>query len=90
MLQIGITIAVVIWFAVTAQRRGKNTVLWAIVGAVSYYVPSAVFGRFIFPALIGTVDLDNLGGYLILGVALAIAFGLVCCLIARAVLLKVA
>ncbi|MCA8907476.1 MAG: hypothetical protein KDA64_06245 [Rhodospirillaceae bacterium] len=88
MLQIGITIAVVIWFFVSAQKLDRNRLVWAIVGAVSYYVPSVIFGRFIFPALIGTVELDDLGGYLILGVVLSVATGLACCLIARGILLK--
>lgn len=88
MLQIAISVAVAVWFAINAKKRGKNPIIWVIVGAVSYYLPSVIFGRYIYPGIIGQINYDDLEMYLIIGVLLSIAVGVACCLAARAVLIK--
>ena len=88
MLQIGIAIAIIIWFFISARQKGKNPILWMIVGAVSYYIPAMIFGRFIYPAIIGPVALDDLTTYMIIGAILSIGIGVVCCIAARSALMK--
>jgi hypothetical protein len=87
MLEIIVMIGVIGWFSRTAKAKGKSGVLWGIVGALSYYGPVLIFGRFIYPSMVrGSVTNDNQFGYIALGIALDLAVGIGCCLLARQVL----
>jgi hypothetical protein len=88
MLEIFIMIGVIAWFARTASSLGKSGFLWGFIGAISYYGPVVVFGRFIYPEMVrGVVTYENQGLLTVGGVALSVAVGAGCCFIARQILL---
>jgi hypothetical protein len=77
------------WFYRTAKRQGRSSIGWVIIGALSYYIPVAIVGRLIMPALLkGEVTTDNLVAMMILSVVLSVGAGIGCCLLARRVLLS--
>jgi len=89
MLEIIIMIGVVGWFARTAKEKGKSGALWGFIGAISYYVPVLVFGFGIYPEMIrGQVTYENQTSYIVLGVVLNLGVGIICCLLARTMLLS--
>lgn len=89
MLEIAIMLLIMGWFAKQANTYGKSTALWAIIAAVSFYVPVLIFGRFIYPELIkGEVTYSNRTTYIIIGTLANIAVGAVFLFIARAKLLQ--
>ncbi len=44
-------IVVIIWFVNGAKKKGKNEYVWAAIGALSFYLPVAFFGFYLFPFL---------------------------------------
>jgi hypothetical protein len=89
MLEIIVMIGVIGWFSRTAKSKGKSGVLWGIIGALSYYGPVLLFGRLVYPAMVkGSVTYDNQFGYIALGIALDLAVGIGCCLLARQILIS--
>ena len=90
MLEIFIMLGVIGWFSRTAKSEGKSGLLWGFIGAISYYGPVIIFGRFIYPALVkGSVTYENQGTYMIVGILLNLAIGIGCCFLARNILLSV-
>ena len=89
MIEILVMIGVVGWFARTARSKGKSGFLWGFIGAISYYAPVIVFGRWIYPEMVkGSITYDNQFVYMILGLILSLAIGIGCCLLARKILLS--
>jgi hypothetical protein len=95
MLEIIIMIGVIGWFWRTARDGRKNSVIygvfWAIIGALSYYIPVLVFMIYIYPAIIKsyiTVTYDNQITLMLTGLALNIAVGAFCCFLASRVLVS--
>jgi Kef-type K+ transport system membrane component KefB len=52
MIELIVLICVIAWFVGTARDRGQPPLLWALVAAVSYYLPAIAFGWYIFPFLV--------------------------------------
>ena len=89
MFEIIIMLMVMGWFSKQANTFGKSGILWALIAAISFYVPVLIFGRMIFPALIeGKVTYSNQTSYVIIGTLSNIAIGALFLLLARAILLK--
>ena len=66
MIEIIIMLMIMGWFAKQANTFGKSVVLWALIAAISFYVPVLIFGRMIFPVLIeGKVTYSNRTFYMI-------------------------
>lgn len=77
------------WFYRTAKRQGRSPIGWVIIGALSYYIPVAIVGRGIMPAILkGQVTMDNLVEMMVITVALSVGAGIGCCVLARRVLLS--
>jgi hypothetical protein len=72
----------------TAESKGLNKGLWGFIGAASYYGPLLLFGYGIAPILIenGTLEFDSLQSAQISLVAMNIAVGITCCVIAYQIL----
>jgi len=89
MFEIIIMLMVMGWFAKQANTFRKSGILWAIIAAISFYVPVLIFGRLIYPSLIeGNVTYSNRTFYMVLGTLSNIAIGILFILLARAKLLK--
>jgi hypothetical protein len=89
MIELFIMVGVISWFATTAKAKGKNAVLWGIIGAISYYGPILLLGFVIFPLLVaGRLSLDNQSSYRVVGTILNLVVGIGCCFLARLILLS--
>ena len=90
MVEIIIMLIVMGWFAKEANTIGKSGILWALIAALSFYVPVLIFGRIIYPSLIEEqVTYSNQTKYMILGTVANIAIGAFFIFIARTRLLQV-
>ena len=81
MVEIIIMIGVVGWFFRTAQECGSNGFLWAAMGALSYYLPVILSGRFIFPALLRPIlTYENQFLLSVANIGASVAVGIICCI----------
>lgn len=91
MIELIILFLIMGWFAKEANTIGKNGILWAIIAALSFYIPVLIFGRIIYPFLImGRVTYSNQSKYIILGTVLNFVIGAFFVYIARTRLLHAA
>jgi hypothetical protein len=93
MLHIALMLGMLAWFWYTAKDHGRTVILWIIVGAGSYLVPVVLFDVFVSPVLEQQYYEGFLAGDHDTWVALLIGgfsllCGVVCCLIARRILLS--
>lgn len=90
MIEFIIMIFVAGWFAKTANKNGEPGGLWGLIGAISYYVPTLIFGFYIYPAMIrGTYySISSQSAIVMQGVLLSVLTGVCCCIIARVILLN--
>ena len=80
-IEIGVMISVAVWFVRMARLKRKSVLYWAVVGALSFYVPLFLFLHVIAPEIFESTMLH--GGLLLLGVPLfGFALGFASCSLA--------
>ncbi|MGH8500365.1 MAG: hypothetical protein ACRERV_16385 [Methylococcales bacterium] len=52
-------IATLIWFYYTAEKVGKNQALWAVIGALSYFMTRLLWTYVVFRPIIGPGVYDH-------------------------------
>jgi len=84
MIETIIMVGVITWFYRTARESGRNGIVWAVMGASSYYVPGFLCRQFLFPALLGPVlPYENRVDRQVVYLAAGIAVGFTCCVLFR-------
>lgn len=72
-------IAAFFWFFHAAGKVGKNQALWAIIGALSYFLTRVVWNYVVFRTVVGAARYDHSESLTIWGgtTAIAVAIGVV-------------
>ena len=73
-------IGVISWIFYTARQKGRHGLLWGVIAAVMYYVPTLGFSKYIFPDLVeGIADTSNQETLTMIKIIITIILALLSC-----------
>lgn len=73
-------IGVISWIFYTAQQKGRHGLLWGLIAAIMYYVPTLGFSKYVFPDLVKDIaDTSSQEILFIIKIVITIILALLAC-----------